>query len=195
MKKVFMAAITCMTVLANVFAGDTKLPESKNEICIAIDKAMWRNNYMQTSKFGKIPDPRETLWTTDAKIAADYCRYITKDNRLGLGLGFTIQPLFEFYDIYGMAKFRIPLNGIIHLDYWFLGAGVGFGNLDGITDPMYKMNSHEYYKLFTGFNFKNISIYLSYAQDIIYGEIIGYDSSFTSRYKALNLDIGTRFTI
>jgi hypothetical protein len=180
-----------MTMLANVFANDAKSVEtleSKNEIYIITDKTILRNSYAQTTHYGKIP--WETgLWITDAEITVDYYRYITKNNRLGLGLGTTLNPALQFYDIYCVTKLKVPLT-----NRWFIGLGAGLGNTDCITIPEYKINNHRYFKLFTCFDFKNISIYLSYVQDIIYGKFIEIDS-LIARYEALNLGIGTRFTI
>jgi hypothetical protein len=190
MKKVFMAVITSMSMLANVFAGDAKPLESKNEFCIVIDKAILRDVWVQNKRGKRARESGE--WVTDFKIVADYYRYIAKNNRLGLGLGVNITPELEFYDIYGTAKIKVPLT-----NRWFLGVGAGLGNRN--TKSIAKTNHHEYFKLFTCFNFKNISIYLSYTQDILYGEQFNRRGrklgDFTGTFEAYNLGIGMRFTI
>jgi hypothetical protein len=187
MKKVLMAVITCMIMLPNVFANDAKsvgTPESKNEICIVIDKAILRKDYAEDIYGKRTWEPDQ--WIIDFRIVADYYHYITKNNRLGLGLGISINPYYQFLDTYGVVKLKVPLT-----NRWFLGAGAGLGNVD-ITEG-HTINKHEFFKLFTGFDFKNISIYLSYTQDILYGSY--KRNSWISKYKAINLGIGTRFTI
>jgi hypothetical protein len=190
MKKILMVTITSMAILTNVFAGDTKPLESKNEFCIVIDKAISRNICMQDLYRKRSQESGE--WVTDFKVVTDYYRYITKNDRLGLGLGININPYLRFYDIYGVTKIKVPLA-----NRWFLGVGAGLGNMDTRADV--KSNCHEFFKLFTCFNFKSISIYLSYTQDILYmqrfnrsGRKIG---DFTGTFEAYNLGIGTRFTI
>jgi hypothetical protein len=190
MKKVFMAVITCMAMLANVFAGDTKPLESKNEFCIIIDKAILRSACLEDI-YGKRSGESAGGWLADFRVVADYYRYIAKNNRLGLGLGVNINPALDFYAIYGTTKIKVPLT-----NRWFLGVGAGLGNAD--TNSGYKTNHHEYFKLFTCFNFRNISIYLSYTQDILYGQLNRRGKSlgnFTGIYEAYNLGIGMRFTI
>ncbi|MDR3124707.1 MAG: hypothetical protein LBU10_02355 [Endomicrobium sp.] len=189
MKKIVMVTITSMTILANIFAQDTKpieILESKNEVCIVIDKTILRSACLQdiygktstTYNFGK--------WITDFRIVADYYRYIAKNNSLGLGLGININPYFDFYAIYGSTKIKVPLT-----NRWFLGVGAGLGNVNTVNE--YKANLHQFFKLFTSFNFKNISIHLSYTQDILCG--FYKKENFTERFETLNLGIGKRFMI
>ncbi|MDR3124378.1 MAG: hypothetical protein LBU10_00635 [Endomicrobium sp.] len=190
MKKIVMVIITSMTILTNVFANDIKpieTLESKNEICILIDKSILPICYYEDmhSKYS-ITEEESGKWVTDFKIVADYYRYIAKNKSLGLGLGININPFLEFYDIYGVTKIKVPLT-----NRWFVGVGVGFGNLD--TKDGVKTYHHEFFKLFTNFNFKNISIYLSYTQDIVYALYNSLD--YTKRFSALNLGIGTKFII
>ncbi|MDR3124491.1 MAG: hypothetical protein LBU10_01250 [Endomicrobium sp.] len=187
MKKIVMATITSMTILANLFAQETKpieTLESKNEICVVIDKAILRT-YWFKDRYGKKSKTEDLgKWITDFKIVIDYYHYIAKNNRLGLGLGITINPLLEFHDIYAITK--IPLT-----NRWFLGLGAGLGSVD--TANGYKTNLHQFFKLFTCFNFKNISIHLSYTQDILHG--LYESNSFTERFETISLGIGKRFII
>jgi hypothetical protein len=176
-----------MIMLANVFANDTKSVEtleSKNEICIVIDKAILRKDQAEDIYGKRTWEPKQ--WIIDFRIVADYYRYITKNNRLGLGLGININPFYQFIDVYGVTKIKVPLT-----NRWFLGVGAGFGNVD-ITEG-HRINKHEFFKLFTGFDFKDMSIYLSYTQNIVYG--LYRKESWISKYKAINLGIGIRFTI
>ncbi|MDR3125177.1 MAG: hypothetical protein LBU10_04840 [Endomicrobium sp.] len=192
MKKIVMATIISMTILTNVFANGTKPIEtlkSKNEVCIITDKAILRRFcYKDKDEKIKMPDDEFGEWITDFRVGADYYRYIAKDNRLGLGVGITISPILQLYDIYGVTKIKIPLT-----NRWFLGVGVGLGNIptrDGV-----KTSHHNFFKLFTCFNFKNISIYLSYTQDTLYEQPVNENFDFTNIFEALNLGIVTRFTI
>ncbi|MDR3125171.1 MAG: hypothetical protein LBU10_04810 [Endomicrobium sp.] len=203
MKKIVVATIISMTIFANVFAKDTKpieTLESKNEVCIIIEKAILRNVYCQDA-YGKVPLSEKVKfgkWIPDFKIVADYCSYIDENNNLGLGLGITINPTLQIYDIYCLTKFKVPLT-----NRWFLGAGVGLGNVDtkdgGSWDleskNIFKDNCHKFFKLFTCFNFKNISIYLSYTQDILYGQTVKSKWYFTERLETLNLGVAKRFII
>jgi hypothetical protein len=179
-----------MTMLANVFAGDAKPLESKNEFCIVIDKPISRNAYMRDIDGGKSVTKAFGEWITDFRVVADYYHYITKNNSLGLGLGININPVLEFYDIYGAAKIKVPLT-----NRWFLSVGAGLGNIDTRADV--KSNCHEFFKLSTCFNFKNISIYLSYTQDMLYGQQLNRRGKkigdFMGRFEAYNLGIGKRF--
>ncbi|MDR3124490.1 MAG: hypothetical protein LBU10_01245 [Endomicrobium sp.] len=193
MKKIFLTTITSMIILANVFAQDTKpieTLESKNEVCVVIDKTILRINYLKIYGMKILQESRE--WSTDFIILAEYYHYIAKNNRLGLGFGVNINPSFQYYDIYGVTKIKVPLS-----DIWFIGLGAGLGNVDAVNNP-YKTNLHEFFKLFTCFNFKNISIYLSYTQDISYGHLNINGSNLTdlmATFKTYNLGIGTRFII
>jgi hypothetical protein len=47
---------------------------------------------------------------------------------------------------------------IMNIDYWFANTGFGFGFI--MLCLGYIIDRHEYYKLFTGFDFKNISMHL-----------------------------------
>jgi hypothetical protein len=179
-----------MTMLADVFAKDTKPVEkleSKNEICIVTDKIISRS-LCYKDKDGEILIPEEELgeWITDFNTIVDYYRYIAKDNRLGLGLGINISPFRQFYDIYCVTKIKIPLT-----NRWFLGVGAGLGNVG--TKDGFKATQHEFFKLFTCFDFKNISIYLSHIQDILYGQPVNETLDSKNNFKSLNLGIGTRF--
>ncbi|MDR3124708.1 MAG: hypothetical protein LBU10_02360 [Endomicrobium sp.] len=187
MKKIVMITIISMTILVNVFANDTKpieTLESKNEVCILIDKPILQNVKYMIKSHSRSASPDEYGTWTDFRIVADYYRYITKNNKLGLGLGININPFSEFYDIYGSTKIKVPLT-----NRWFLGVGAGLGNVDISYDEI-KISHHDFFKLFTSFSFKNISIYLSYTQDILHGTYNRF--KFTKRLSALNLGIGTR---
>ncbi|MDR3124438.1 MAG: hypothetical protein LBU10_00975 [Endomicrobium sp.] len=189
MKKIVMATITSMTIFANVFANENKpieILENKNEVCILIDKPILRNACVQ-DLYGE-SSMTENLgnWFTDFRIVTDYYRYIAKNNSLGLGLGININPLLEFCDIYGVTKIKVPLT-----NWWFLGVGVGLGNVYPVNG--YKATFHQFFKLFTSFNFKNISIHLSYTQDILCG--LYEEKSFTESFETLNLGIGKKFII
>ncbi|MDR3124494.1 MAG: hypothetical protein LBU10_01265 [Endomicrobium sp.] len=195
MKKIVMATITSMTILANVSANDIKPIEtlkSKNEVCILIDKPILRSICYQ-DKNGKCSKTDESgEWITDFRVGTDYYNYIDKNNRLGLGLGINVNPFCEFYNIYGVTKFKLPLT-----NRWFLGVGVGLGNVN--TKKGVRTYRHEFFKLFTSFDFKNISIYLSYTQNILY-DLYEEDElyerlDFTERFEVLNLGICKRFII
>ncbi|MDR3124435.1 MAG: hypothetical protein LBU10_00960 [Endomicrobium sp.] len=193
MKKIVMAAITSMTIFANVFANENKpieILENKNEVFILIDKPILRSIYYQEihKKYSKAGTPR--AWITDFRVGADYYHYITENNRLGLGLGININPFLEFCDIYGVTKYKLPLT-----NRWFLGVGAGLGNVNtkkGIR-AYRRAYRHEFFKLFTTFDFKNISIYLSYTQNILYAIYGNFD--FIEKFEAFNLGIGIRFII
>ncbi|MDR3124495.1 MAG: hypothetical protein LBU10_01270 [Endomicrobium sp.] len=193
MKKIVMPTIISMTILTNVFANGTKpieTLENKNEVCVVIDKVILRRYYYK-DKDGKtqMPDAAFGEWVTDFNVVADYYRYIVKDNRLGFGLGITMSPLLQLCDIYGVTKIKVPFT-----NRCFLGVGAGFlGNLP--TQGGVKINHHEFFKLFTCFNFKNMSIHLSYTKNILYEKSFNENIDFMSIFEALNLGIVTRFTI
>ncbi|MDR3125170.1 MAG: hypothetical protein LBU10_04805 [Endomicrobium sp.] len=186
MKKILIATITSLTIFANVFAKDTKPIETlecKNEVYIIIDKVILQNNCHQ----GRLGELSITYglggWITNFKIVADYYRYISENNSVGLGI--TINPNLHLYDIYGLTKFKVPLT-----NRWFLGVGIGFGDVD--SKSAFKVTRHEFFKLFTCFDFKkNVSVYLSYTQDMLYG-VDNRKKNFTERFEALNLGIGIR---